>query len=135
MGARFLKIAVVYFVIGVVFGMYMGIAQQFQFSSVHAHINLLGWVSLALAGIVYVLFPKAAGSTLGKLHFWLHNIGLPIMVLGLYIELAGMGNATVLISSGGMIAVIGIILFAVNVFRHVKETAPSAARSRGDLSV
>jgi cbb3-type cytochrome oxidase subunit 1 len=122
MGARFLKVAVVYFVIGVVFGMYMGIAQQFQMSSVHAHINLLGWVSLALAGVVYVLFPKAGASVLGKLHFWLHNIGLPLMVIGLYVEIAGLASVTALISIGGLVAIIGIILFAVNVFMHVKES-------------
>jgi cbb3-type cytochrome oxidase subunit 1 len=121
MGVRFLKVAVVYFVIGVLFGMYMGIAQQFQMSSVHAHINLLGWVSLALAGVIYVLFPGAGSSLLGKLHFWLHNIGLPLMVVGLYIEIAGIAKATALISAGGLIAIIGIILFAINVFRHVKD--------------
>jgi cbb3-type cytochrome oxidase subunit 1 len=125
----------VYFVIGVLFGMYMGIAQQFQMSSVHAHINLLGWVSLALAGVIYVLFPSAGSSMLGKLHFWLHNVGLPLMVVGLYIEIAGIAKVTALISAGGLIAIIGIILFAINVFLHVKDGGKVSLPSSNNASM
>jgi cbb3-type cytochrome oxidase subunit 1 len=89
MGVRLIKIAVVYFGIGVLFGMYMSITEQMQFAAVHAHINLLGWASLALAGIVYHLFPSAATTVLAKLHFWLHNIGLPVMMVGLALLLSG----------------------------------------------
>lgn len=48
MGRRFLKIAVVYFSIGVLIGLTMGIIHDFTLTSVHAHVNLLGWVSMAL---------------------------------------------------------------------------------------
>ncbi|WP_175476851.1 MULTISPECIES: hypothetical protein [Virgibacillus] len=48
--ARFLKIAAVYSVLGVCLGLTMGITENFSFTSVHAHLNLLGWVSLALFG-------------------------------------------------------------------------------------
>ncbi len=53
MSARFLKIAVVYFVIGAVVGLYMGITATFTQAPVHAHLNLLGWVSLAVIGLIY----------------------------------------------------------------------------------
>ena len=65
MGIRLIKVSVLYFVVGIVFGMYMGFADQFVFSSAHAHINLLGWVSLALSGIIYHLFPHTGENKLG----------------------------------------------------------------------
>ena len=37
--------------------MYMSITHSYDYASVHAHVNLLGWASLALAGVIYVLFP------------------------------------------------------------------------------
>ncbi len=119
-GIIWLRIAVVYFVIGVIFGMYIGMNKQFQLTSVHAHVNLLGWVSLALAGVIYCLFPAASQSRLGKMHFWLHNIGLPVIIIGLYLELAPI-VATPLIPIGGTIAILGIVLFMANLFVNVKE--------------
>ncbi|MFD0676266.1 MULTISPECIES: cytochrome-c oxidase [unclassified Paenibacillus] len=121
MGAKLIKIASVYFVVGVFFGMFMSITHQFQFASVHAHINLVGWVSLALAGFVYHVFPKAATSILGKIHFWLHNIGLPIMMIGLVFLLNGVDAAEPVVAMGGTLTAIAVVLFTINVLRNVSE--------------
>lgn len=102
--------------------MIMCIQQDFSLTSAHAHINLLGWVSLALSGIVYTLFPAAANHTLAKVHFWLHNIGLPCMIIGLVLTLKQIAK-TPLIEIGGTVAIIGIILFAINVLMNVKGKA------------
>ena len=40
-------------------------------SSVHTHINLVGWASLALFGVIYRLYPELAASRLALVHFWL----------------------------------------------------------------
>lgn len=121
MGAKLIKIASIYFLIGVGFGMFMSIAHKFEFASAHAHINLLGWVSLALAGFVYHTFPKAAESMLGKIHFWLHNIGLPIMMIGLIILISGAGNTEPVIAVGGVLVTVAVILFVINVFKNVGQ--------------
>lgn len=73
MGIRFLKIAVVYLVIGAALGLFMGITQKFVLAPVHAHLLLLGWASLALAGLVYHFYPVAGETRLARVHFWLHN--------------------------------------------------------------
>jgi cbb3-type cytochrome oxidase subunit 1 len=121
MGVRFIKISVVYFVIGVCLGMYMSMTEKFDFTPVHAHINLLGWMSLALAGLIYVAFPKAAETTLAKVHFWLHNISLPIMMIGLSFLVSGVTAATPAVATGGTLMVLGIIVFAVNIFKNVNN--------------
>ena len=40
----------------------------------HAHINLLGWTTTALAGLIYSVFPKARARVLARVHFWLMNL-------------------------------------------------------------
>lgn len=78
MGLRFIKIAVVYLLVGTSLGVYMGMKEVFTLAPVHAHLNLLGWVSLALIGIVYHLYPAAAETRLARIHFWIHNLVLPV---------------------------------------------------------
>jgi cbb3-type cytochrome oxidase subunit 1 len=122
MGVKLIKIASVYFVIGVFFGMFMSISHKFEFASVHAHINLVGWASLALAGLVYHAFPKAGESRLGKTHFWLHNIGLPVMMISLILLVSGVPNTEPLVAIGGAITAIAVILFMVNVLLNVQAS-------------
>ena len=55
MGIKFIKVSVVYFTIGVLLGMYMSMEHDYVLKGVHVHISLLGWASLALAGIIYYI--------------------------------------------------------------------------------
>src|SRR6516225_6598219 len=45
--------AVAFLVAGLIWGLVMGISQDFSTMPAHAHLNLLGWVSLFLFGIYY----------------------------------------------------------------------------------
>lgn len=131
MGIRFIKISVIYFVIGVLLGLYMSMVHQYQLTGVHVHINLLGWTAMTLAGILYVIFPKAGESKLGKVHFWLHNIGLPIMMVALFLLITTSNQAMgPIIGIGGMITTLGVIIFAINVLLNVqkKEDTSTAAQ-------
>ena len=122
MGVRFLKIAVIYLVIGVLLGLIMGILEDFRFASVHAHINLLGWVSMALFGLIYHYYPQAGHTGLAKTHFWLHNIGLPFMQGNLFYMLLTDNHDTVIITIlSSIMVVIGVILFAINLFVKVNK--------------
>ncbi|GIK84658.1 MAG: hypothetical protein BroJett026_01390 [Betaproteobacteria bacterium] len=117
MSLNFLKIAVVYLVIGAVLGLVMGITQQFALTPVHAHLLLLGWASLALAGLVYHLYPAASATRLARLHFWLHNLGLPAFMVGLAAYLTGSPQAEPMLVAGAVTVIVGLVLFAANVLR------------------
>ena len=122
MGIRLIKISVVYLVISTVLAMYMSITDIMDLSTVHSHISCLGWTMLALSGLFYHLFPELATMVLSKIYFWLVNIGLPIMILGVAIyvyESAGWVN--VVISVGAFATSIGIILFAINILVGVRK--------------
>lgn len=116
----FLKLAVVYFVIGVVMGNYMGARMDFALSPVHAHINLLGWVSLALAGVIYTLYPRAGAHWMAVWHFWLANLSLPVMMVALAFFLRGSQAAGPVLGITSGIMAIAVILFGANVLRNVR---------------
>ena len=63
-GLLWLRLAAVYFSLAVALGITMGIAGNHTLFPVHAHLNLLGWVSMALIGLIYRSFQsKSACST------------------------------------------------------------------------
>ena len=52
----------------------------------HGHINLLGWVEMAIFAALYYVVPSVArrpiySVRLVKIHFWMHNFGLIGMVV------------------------------------------------------
>ena len=120
MGIRFLKIAAIYLAIGVSMGLAMGIMQNFALHPVHAHINLLGWATMALAGVIYVLFPEAAKTRLAKIHFWIHNLALPVMMVALALMLTGHEKALYFLEPASTSMVVGLVLFVVNVVVNVR---------------
>ena len=120
LGNRFLRIAVIYFVGGVLLGIVMAAHEEFTLRPVHAHINLLGWVSLALFGLFYRSQPAAADSKLAKLHFWLYNLALPLQMAMLVLFLRG-NTAVVPVLGASSVAVgIAVICFAVNLWKHTR---------------
>ena len=134
MGVRFIKIAGIYFLIAVLLGLTMGIIHNFSFTSVHVHLNLLGWVSMAIFGVIYVLFPKAGTTGLAKAHFWLHNIGVPVFQGSLFIQLAASNDALIPVTIiGSLLVVIGIILYVINLVTQIK--ADQVITSNKDLSL
>ncbi|MGF6226053.1 hypothetical protein QFZ27_000008 [Inquilinus ginsengisoli] len=110
----FFILAVLMGLAGMLLGIQMGMAHDFQLVPVHAHINLVGWVSLALFGIGYRLgFAKSGG--LGVLHFWVAAAGAFLLPLGIYLATTRQQEAVVII--GSLLTVASMLLFLVNVVR------------------
>ena len=80
---RFLKISVLYLIVGMALGLAMGLSGNHQFFPAHAHINLIGWVSFALYGLIYRQFPAAAAAHLARWHFWVSNVGALLLFVGI----------------------------------------------------
>jgi hypothetical protein len=117
MSGRLLRIAVVYWVIAVAWGVYMGSTENFTDIPVHAHLNLLGWVSLALCGLVYAVLPRLAETRLARLHFWLHNLSLPPLMVGVWLIVHGrsdIGGPIAGITS--IVMLLAIVAFAGNIW-------------------
>jgi len=120
-GIIWIKLAVLYLIIGISLGMAMGASQNFTLRPVHAHVNLLGWTTMALAGLIYSVFPQAGESRLARLHFWLLNLALPVMMVALSMMLLGhMAFAPALVIAE-IIAALAILAFAANLFLNLKQ--------------
>jgi hypothetical protein len=128
MGIRLVKIAAVYLIFGSFMGLYMGIAEKFTLHPVHAHLNLLGWASLALAGLIYVQFPEAAKTKLAQIHFWMHNVSLPVLMLALALLLTGHEAFGPVVGISASVMAAGLAVFVTNVLLNVSsgDRAPRA---------
>jgi len=71
----FLRIALLYTVAGMIMGIFMGVINDHSLMPAHAHIQLVGWASMALYALIYRAWPGMMTSALAKWHFWLANIG------------------------------------------------------------
>ncbi|WP_114498343.1 hypothetical protein [Fontibacillus phaseoli] len=60
---------------------------------------------------------------LGKIQFWVHSIGLPIMMIGLALVPEGKESFEAIIPIGATLVVVSVILFAINVFVNVGPRA------------
>ena len=131
-GALWIKLAVLYLIAGVSLGIAMGASENFSMKPVHAHLNLLGWTTMALAGLVYTVFPQAGCSRLATVHFWLHNISLPVMMGALCLLLLGHPNVIPVLATAEMVAAAGVLVFAYNIFANVSEGAGTTLAARAD---
>jgi hypothetical protein len=120
MAHRLIRIAALYLVVGVCLGLYMGITQNFSLKPVHAHLLLAGWLSLAMAGVIYKLYPLASDTGLAKAHFWMHNLGLPMFMLGLAAMLTG-HNIPALLPVGSMVLLLGLVCFSLNIWLRIRS--------------
>lgn len=119
-GIIWLKLASLYLVLGIVMGIAMGASENFTLRAVHAHINLLGWTTLALSGLIYCIFPQAGQNRLAKLHFWLLNISLPLMMGALTLLLLGNKGIIPVLGISEILAALAVLVFVFNIFKNLK---------------
>jgi cbb3-type cytochrome oxidase subunit 1 len=112
---KFLLTAVLCLCAGVSLGLFMGIKHDFMLAPVHAHLNLLGWVSLALFGIVYRLYPALAERRLAAVHFYLAVPSALMFPVGIALSILA-GRPLVAIVAGFM-WLAGILVFLVQLVR------------------
>jgi cbb3-type cytochrome oxidase subunit 1 len=80
---------------GMSLGEYMAAHTNFTLAPLHAHINLLGWVTLALMGTFYALTKETYSPKLAWANFILSATGMLAMIPFLYLVLsAPNGEAT-----------------------------------------
>jgi hypothetical protein len=102
-GFLWLKLSVIYLIVGVAMGIFMGASHDMTLRPVHAHVNLLGFTTLALAGLIYSVFPDAGASRLAKVHLMGKQALLPALIVSEFM------------AAGGVLA------FAANVFLNLRR--------------
>ena len=104
---------------GMAWGIYMGSKQDFTLAPAHAHLNLVGWASLAIMGTFYALTGK--GGRLGWLNFALSAGSVVVMIPFLAVLLGGKPSAESGVIAGSVLAILGMLTFLFNVLSTWRE--------------
>ena len=106
---------------GMSLGLYMGGRQDFTLAPLHAHINLLGWVTPALYGTFYALTKDTYSPRLAWINFLLSFAGVLIMIPVLFLLLTKPEEGPTygpLADAAGGVAALGLLVFLISVFRE-----------------
>ena len=96
---------------GMIWGIVMGISQDHATLPAHAHLNLLGWVSLFLFAIYYHLHPAVDRTALASLQVWVWITGTIIMTIGVALVHSGheIGDPIAAVSS--LVVLVDLLTF------------------------
>lgn len=119
--AALLRWSMLYFLIGVALGIYMAIAHDFAVRPVHVHVNLLGWVSLGIAALIYKAYPAAGASRLAHGHFWISIVALPVLLAMLWAFVRGNTAIEPVLGIASIAVLVATLLLVINVFKNVHD--------------
>lgn len=104
------RISICLGLIGMVFGIVMGIRQDFTLAPAHAHLNLLGFVTMFLAALYYRVVPDAAVDRLARYHVVVSVAGAVIFPIGIAaVLLGGHDRFEPLVIAGALTVLLGMV--------------------------
>ena len=125
------RVAVVYFAVAVTLGLVMGGSGDHSLMAVHAHLNLLGWVSMSLFGLIGLAYPAITTGRIASWQFWLYNISVPAMLAALAAQLKGVDGFDAVLGIGSAITGLSVALFAWLVITRIAVRALPLASQHG----
>ena len=118
--AAFFALGAVCVFLGMLWGMHMGETEDFTMMPAHAHLNLLGWVTMALYGTFYALTHASLKPKLAWSNFILTALGVAVMIPSLALYLPARDAKYIPgIIVGEIATVLGLLVFGVSVFREL----------------
>ncbi len=122
----FVRAALIYLLIGVSLGLAMGIAPArsnllYYLLPSHAHLNLIGWISMLIFGLAYHILPRFTGRLLHSpklawAHFFLANVGVVGMALFFFLNRYQEGRWQIPLAISMILQASGIVLFVYNIW-------------------
>lgn len=127
---NFLRAGVGFALVGMGLGIVMGARHDFTLVPVHAHVNLLGWVSMVLYALVYRALPGAAVGWAPLVHFWSALAGLLVMAPGIALIVNGSPLGEPLAIGGSILTFASMLVFGSIVLRATAARADDEAGTR-----
>ncbi|MET3682757.1 hypothetical protein ABID56_000847 [Alkalibacillus flavidus] len=120
-----LRLSALFAAVGAILGSHMAGAGSLAFSTIHAHILLVGWLSLFAWSMFYKVYDPVP-SLLTTAHVWTGIIGAFGLTIGMwlyYMNPIGLPEplVTVFFIVGGTILLFSFILFVFVTFRKVEN--------------
>lgn len=123
------RLATLFAISGMVMGIVMAASGDHSVMPAHAHLNLLGWVSLFLFGIYYKLHPATDTSRLAMVQVGMWSFGTVVLTIAVAIIHLGNPAADPVAAVGSLIVLAAMVLFAVLVYR------PAAADRHASIAL
>jgi len=122
---RLIRIAAIFGLIGTVMGSHMAGAGSPAFRPVHAHILLVGWLSMFAWGIFYKNY-KVNASKLISVQAWTGIIGTIGLTGGMWLQFVQPFGENKALSlpfyiGGGTVLLLSFVLFAIITFKVIPE--------------
>jgi hypothetical protein len=124
--------AVLFVIAGMIWGIVMAISEDHSAMPAHAHLNLLGWVSLFLFGIYYKQHPSLEAAKSAMAQIWIWIIGTIVLTIGVALVHTGHSAGDPIAAIGSFIVLLDTLLFGWLVYRgeRVEATAKLASATR-----
>lgn len=117
------KTAVLFALGGFAMGIAMAASHNHAVMPSHAHLTLLGWVSLFLFGFYYRLHPQIDRRVLARVQVVVWTVGTVLLAGGVALIYSGHRNGEIIAALGSMQLLVALLGFAVLVFRGHKFSA------------
>ena len=121
----FVKSSVAWLALGATVGVAMAAHPAWTvYRPAHAHMNLLGFVTMMIYGVAYHVIPRFAGFPIHSrraavAHWWISNAGLAMMATGFVIRVHDAGAGTIVLASGGTLSALGAYTFVYVTWRTI----------------
>jgi hypothetical protein len=106
----YVALALVLLIVGEVLGFYMGMMTDNKWRGVHIVIVLVGFVTLAIFGVLFRLWPAMKQGVLAMAQFWLTVIGLAGVIVGTMQQT--LNGSIALLAAGSAVMIVGALLLA-----------------------
>jgi len=113
---RFYATSAIFALAGMTWGIQMSASGDHTLSPAHGHLNLIGFVAMAVFGTFYALSPRAAASRLANIHYFLTVAAVLVIVPGIAMAIKGNGEA--LAKTGSVLTLATMALFAYVILRN-----------------
>ena len=119
-----IRAAVLFAISGIALGIGMAMSKNHMLHSAHAHINLVGWVSLFLFSMYYKAHPAVDGSRCALVQVGSWIIGGALVGAGVTLIYAVGPQYEPFAAIGSLIVFASLLIFAYVVFRPQTEPTP-----------
>ena len=131
----FIRASLAWFAGGILLGIAMAVHPAWIiYRPAHAHMNVVGFITMMVFGVGYQLLPRLFGHALHSrwlavAHWWLANGGLAGMVLGFLLTPRLGSSGYTITATGGVLYAAGALGFVYNMWRTF-DAADERSRQR-----
>lgn len=131
----FIRASLLWFAGGILLGLAIAIHPAWTvYRPAHAHMNVVGFLTMLVFGVGYQLLPRLFGhplhsNRLAVAHLYLANVGLAGLVAGFFVRPHAPPAGRWILATGGILFAAGALLWVVNLWRTF-DAAEERQRAR-----